>query len=182
MNRRCRGRRRERVPQRHRWLGIEPTILDALRRPSSTVRSASRASMQRSRHASRLAERHPELGPHADTVAELAHATAIGLGLADEEIRNVRLAAELHDVGKVAVPDSILRKPGPLDQSEWEFIRRHTLIGERIIAAAPALETVARLVRSSHERWDGAGYPTRSAASRSRSDHASSPSPTPSTR
>jgi two-component system cell cycle response regulator len=106
-----------------------------------------------------LAERHPELGPHADIVADLAHATAIGLALPDEEVRNVRLAAELHDVGKVAVPDSILRKPGPLDESEWEFIRRHTLIGERIIAAAPALETVARLVRSSHERWDGSGYP-----------------------
>jgi two-component system cell cycle response regulator len=106
-----------------------------------------------------LAERHPELGPHADIVADLAHATAIGLALPDDEVRNVRLAAELHDVGKVAVPDSILRKPGPLDESEWEFIRRHTLIGERIIAAAPALETVARLVRSSHERWDGAGYP-----------------------
>ena len=106
-----------------------------------------------------LAERHPELGPHADIVADLAQATAMRLALPDEEIRNVRLAAELHDVGKVAVPDSILRKPGPLDESEWEFIRRHTLIGERIIAAAPALETVARLVRSSHERWDGAGYP-----------------------
>jgi len=57
------------------------------------------------------------------------------------------------------VPDAILTKPGPLDADEWEFVRRHTLIGERIIAAAPALTRVAGLVRSSHERWDGTGYP-----------------------
>ena len=75
------------------------------------------------------------------------------------DVEQVRHAAELHDVGKVAVPDAILTKPGPLDEDEWAFIRRHTLIGERIIAAAPALTRVAALVRSSHERWDGDGYP-----------------------
>ncbi len=106
-----------------------------------------------------LAERHPELAPHVGIVADMAEATALALGLTDEDVRNVRLGAELHDVGKVAVPEAILRKPGPLDDDEWAFMRRHTLIGERIIAAAPALETVARIVRSSHERWDGAGYP-----------------------
>ena len=73
----------------------------------------------------------------------------------------MRHAAELHDVGKVAIPDAILNKPAPLDPLEWEFIRRHTLIGERIIAAAPALGPVAALVRSSHERCDGTGYPDK---------------------
>ena len=68
-------------------------------------------------------------------------------------------AAELHDVGKMAVPDEILQKPGPLDRRELDFIRQHTLVGERILAAAPALQPVARLVRASHERWDGSGYP-----------------------
>ena len=68
-------------------------------------------------------------------------------------------AARLHDVGKMAVPDQILRKPGPLNDREWEVIRTHTLIGERILASAPALVPVAKLVRSSHERWDGGGYP-----------------------
>ena len=81
------------------------------------------------------------------------------LELDDEQIDHVRHAAELHDVGKMAIPDAILDKPGPLDDAEWEFIRRHTIIGERIVAAAPALRPVAALVRSSHERWDGAGYP-----------------------
>ena len=76
-----------------------------------------------------------------------------------EELDEVARAAELHDVGKIAIPDAILDKPGPLDAGEWSFMRRHTLIGERILLAAPALRPVARLVRSSHERWDGGGYP-----------------------
>ena len=105
-----------------------------------------------------LAERDPGLGTHAETVA-LAAATAEALGLAADEVEHVRHASELHDVGKVAIPDAILGKPGPLTEEEWTFVRRHPIIGERIILAAPALARVAALVRSSHERWDGAGYP-----------------------
>ena len=108
-----------------------------------------------------LSERNPELFTHLEGVAELAESTARRLGLGEEEAEQISHAAELHDIGKVAIPDAILSKPGPLDPREWEFIRRHTLIGERIIAAAPALGMVARLVRSSHERWDGTGYPDR---------------------
>jgi diguanylate cyclase (GGDEF)-like protein len=108
-----------------------------------------------------LAERDPGLGAHINGVAALAEAVARRLGLDDEQIEHVRHAAELHDVGKVAIPDAILDKPAPLDPDEWEFIRRHTIIGERIVAAAPALRPVATLVRSSHERWDGTGYPDR---------------------
>jgi two-component system, cell cycle response regulator len=76
-----------------------------------------------------------------------------------EGLDEVARATELHDVGKIAVPDAILDKPGALDPIEWSFMRRHPLIGERILLAAPALRPVARLVRSSHERWDGGGYP-----------------------
>jgi diguanylate cyclase (GGDEF)-like protein len=104
-------------------------------------------------------ERSPNLGLHGGEVAELAEQTARRLGLDVEEIRAVRQGAELHDIGKLAVPDAILNKPGPLDDAEWAFMRRHTVIGERILAAAPALVDVARLVRSSHERFDGGGYP-----------------------
>ena len=68
-------------------------------------------------------------------------------------------AAELHDVGKMAIPDEILHKPGPLTDEEWAFVRQHTIIGERILSAAPALLPVAKLVRASHEHWDGSGYP-----------------------
>jgi two-component system, cell cycle response regulator len=105
-----------------------------------------------------LAERDPGLGSHSEAVA-LAAATAEALGLTPDEVERVRHASELHDVGKVAIPDAILGKPGPLTEEEWAFVRRHPIIGERIILAAPALSRVATLVRSSHERWDGAGYP-----------------------
>ena len=79
--------------------------------------------------------------------------------LTAEDVEQIRQAAELHDVGKVAIPDAILEKPARLDESEWAFIRRHTLIGERIISAAPDLREVAKLVRSTHENFDGTGYP-----------------------
>ena len=106
-----------------------------------------------------LAERHPDLGDHVDGVAGLAENVARHLGMTDAEVAQVCHAAELHDIGKVAIPDSILSKPGPLDDDEWVFMRRHTIIGERIIAGAPALATAGRLVRASHERFDGGGYP-----------------------
>jgi two-component system, cell cycle response regulator len=106
-----------------------------------------------------LAERHPALGSHLRHVANLASELAARFALPVEDIEQIRQAAELHDVGKVAIPDAILDKPGQLNEVEWAFIRRHTLIGERIIAAAPALRRVAALVRSSHENFDGSGYP-----------------------
>ena len=106
-----------------------------------------------------LAERHPELGDHHDGVAELVNEVATRLGIEGDELAIVREAASLHDIGKVAIPDAIINAPGPLSDEEWTFMRRHTLIGERILSAAPALSAAARLVRSSHEAWDGSGYP-----------------------
>ena len=85
--------------------------------------------------------------------------SAARLGIEGDELAHLRHAASLHDIGKVAIPDAIITKPGPLTDEEWAFIRRHTLIGERILSAAPALRAAARLVRSSHEAWDGSGYP-----------------------
>jgi diguanylate cyclase (GGDEF)-like protein len=106
----------------------------------------------------------PELGAHVDGVAALAEATARRLGLDAGDVERVRHAAELHDIGKLGVPASILAKPDSLAEDEWQFIRRHTLIGERILSAAPALLPIARLVRATHERWDGTGYPDGKAA------------------
>jgi HD-GYP domain-containing protein (c-di-GMP phosphodiesterase class II) len=106
-----------------------------------------------------LEERHPDLGEHLDGVAQLSEAVALRMGMDEHDTQCVRQAAELHDVGKVAIPDAILLKPGPLDDDERAFIERHTVIGERIVGAAPALTRVAALVRSSHERADGTGYP-----------------------
>jgi diguanylate cyclase (GGDEF)-like protein len=106
-----------------------------------------------------LAEQGDGLDGHADAVAELSILLARELGLKSHDVQQIGLAAELHDIGKAAIPDAILNKPGALDDAEWEFIHRHTVIGERIILAAPALEQVAGIVRSSHERIDGKGYP-----------------------
>ena len=106
-----------------------------------------------------LAERHPDLGDHHHGVAELVAQVAERMGVEGEELTQLRHAGALHDIGKVAIPDGIITKPGPLTDEEWAFMHRHTLIGERIVAAAPALGPAARLVRSSHEAWDGGGYP-----------------------
>jgi diguanylate cyclase (GGDEF)-like protein/PAS domain S-box-containing protein len=106
-----------------------------------------------------LAERNPGLGAHLDDVTGLCEAVGRQLGLTEEQMTPLLQAAALHDVGKVAIPDAILDKPGPLDETEWEFMRTHTLIGERILAEAPALADAAKIVRASHERHDGRGYP-----------------------
>ncbi len=108
-----------------------------------------------------LAERSAALGQHNDDVADLAEAVAVELGLSRADVIPIRRAAELHDVGKLAIPDTILNKPGPLDEQEWDFVRGHTLVGERILASAASLRDVAPVVRSTHERWDGEGYPDR---------------------
>jgi two-component system cell cycle response regulator len=106
-----------------------------------------------------VTERTPELRDHVDDVALLAEGVGRRLGLRAHELHELVRAAELHDIGKLAIPDAILSKPGPLDAAEWEFVRQHTIIGERMLHMAPALEGVARLVRWSHERVDGGGYP-----------------------
>jgi two-component system cell cycle response regulator len=113
-----------------------------------------------------LREREPELEEHVDDVSLLALAVGRRLGLDVEALDEIARAAELHDVGKIAIPEVILRKPGPLDDAEWQVMRQHTIIGERILAAAPSLRPVGRLVRASHERWDGDGYPDRLAGER----------------
>ena len=106
-----------------------------------------------------LAEQGGDLVRHLSRVAMLAGKTGVRLGMSADEIARIRLAAELHDIGKAAVPRVILEKTGPLDAKELAYLRQHSVIGERILAAAPALMNVAPIVRATHERADGAGYP-----------------------
>ena len=98
-------------------------------------------------------------GSHAQAIAEFAVAVGEELGLPGPELRAVRMGALLHDVGKIGIPESILNKPGPLTDDEFTVMKRHTVIGADIVAGIPGMEQVVRLVRSSHERWDGRGYP-----------------------
>jgi diguanylate cyclase (GGDEF)-like protein len=107
-----------------------------------------------------LAQRHPDLGEHSDDVAGDVELLARTIGLDEETISLIIKAGDLHDVGKLGIPDEIITRPGPLSEAEWAFMKQHTVMGEQIIAAAgPSLQRIGPLVRASHERWDGKGYP-----------------------
>jgi len=108
---------------------------------------------------SALTEHHPDLGDHLAGVTELVQAIARHLDIDGDQFSQLRDAAALHDIGKIAIPDSIINKPAELTSAEWGLMRQHTLIGERIVTSAPALRAVAPIVRSSHEAFDGSGYP-----------------------
>ena len=96
---------------------------------------------------------------HSDDVVTLAESIGKRLGLSDLQLDRLTAAAQLHDVGKLAMPTEILNKPGALNDTEWEIIREHTVIGERMLRAVPEMGAVANMVRHSHESWDGSGYP-----------------------
>ncbi|HEX2105807.1 MAG TPA: HD domain-containing phosphohydrolase [Solirubrobacteraceae bacterium] len=147
------------VPEEAEDAGTALGIAD--RRMYADKASARRSADEQSRDVllRALEEHHPDLGDHVHDVGQLAEVVARELGLAGQSLHHVRQAAELHDIGKIAVPSAILDKPGKLDPEEWAFVARHTLIGERILGAALALRPVARIVRASHEHYDGTGYP-----------------------
>jgi len=96
---------------------------------------------------------------HEQDVAELAASVALRLGLARSHARDVRYAALLHDVGKVAIPQEILTKPSSLTEEEWITMRSHAAIGGELVGRIEAFAHLAAAVRASHERWDGGGYP-----------------------
>jgi HD-GYP domain-containing protein (c-di-GMP phosphodiesterase class II) len=96
---------------------------------------------------------------HGQDVAELAESVALRMGLTDSQARDVRYAAMLHDVGKIAVPSEILLKPGPLTDEEWVLMRSHAAVGGELVARIDAFAHLAPAVRASHERFDGGGYP-----------------------
>ena len=126
---------------------------DKERRPDSASRQARDVLL------AALAEREPGLHSHTLEVARLARGVARRLGLDQQDREVVVRAAEMHDIGKVSIPDAVLSKSGPLEPHEAAWMRRHTAIGEDILRVAPSLASVAAVVRASHERWDGNGYP-----------------------
>ena len=96
---------------------------------------------------------------HSDRVADMVLVLAAALGLDEDETTRIHMAAHLHDIGKIAVPDSVLRKAGPLTRPEWEEMRRHPVTGYEILRKVDDFKEIAILVRHHHERWDGRGYP-----------------------
>ncbi len=106
-----------------------------------------------------LHERDPYTAEHSEEVADLTEKIARDLGLPEDQIETIRAAALVHDIGKVGIPDNILNKPGPLDESDWQLIKQHTLIGFNLLKNLEMYSEAAQLVKYEHERWDGSGYP-----------------------
>jgi diguanylate cyclase (GGDEF)-like protein/putative nucleotidyltransferase with HDIG domain len=126
----------------------QPVSLDRVL-PSDTVAALAEALLERDRYT----------GEHSERVSEMAAEVARAMALDEREVERVRCAALLHDIGKVGIPDDILRKGSDLTEPEWRTMREHPIIGERIVRSIPGLGPVARIVRHEHERWDGTGYP-----------------------
>jgi putative nucleotidyltransferase with HDIG domain len=96
---------------------------------------------------------------HSERVGSSARRLALALGLPAEEAEVIGQAGLLHDIGKIGVPEAILRKPEPLDADEWAVMRRHPVVGAQIVAPFEFFARGALVIRHHHERWDGSGYP-----------------------
>lgn len=108
-----------------------------------------------------LAERSHETEEHCLRMQDLGRQLGKAAGLSESELDELQLLALLHDLGKVAIPDQILGKPGPLTDEEWDVMRQHPEIGYRIALATPEMVPIAQEILAHHERWDGQGYPLR---------------------
>ena len=109
--------------------------------------------------AATIEARNPYTGGHVDRVRDYGVQLARRLKLSEEEVENFKCAAELHDLGKLSIPDSILLKPGPLAPPEWAEMRRHPERGEEMVQHIPFLKGALPIIRGHHERHDGNGYP-----------------------
>lgn len=146
-----------------RWQRLREAVLPQL---ATAIESASLVENVRRQHLATIAALSRSMqakddytGGHVERVSELAVALAEQLGYSGQELDAIEIGALLHDIGKIGIPESILRKPGPLDDSEWEVMRKHPLVSEYILSSVDLPESVLHIARSSHERIDGLGYP-----------------------
>src|SRR5579884_4315955 len=135
-------------------LHIHLQQVERLQRQLRTLRGAVVSTI-----AALLEARDQATSAHSQAVTECAVLLARELGMSSVEIEAVRLAALLHDVGKIAVTDAVLQKPGPLEAHEWAEMRQHPVIAERLLGTLPLPGETVAAVRHHHERFDGAGYP-----------------------
>lgn len=142
-------------------VGVETHVWLTQRSPTETpwLRRAAAAEQHANVLIDNLAARHPEMAAHLERAGELAAQVALRMGLSSDTLWRVGYAARLHDIGKLAVPKRIIDKPARLSANEWKVMERHTIVGARMLKEIPSLAPVAPLVRASHERWDGGGYP-----------------------
>lgn len=123
--------------------------LDELESPESVMLTMARA----------IEGRDPDTGDHADRLSRLATALGAHLGLGESDLTSLWRAGVLHDIGKIAIPDSVLLKPGPLTGAEREIMETHASLGEEMLRPLRSLREVLPIVRHHHERFDGSGYP-----------------------
>ena len=100
-----------------------------------------------------------DTGKHVNRIQDLTKDICIGIGMSPDDSRLIGFYSIMHDVGKIHIPDKILKKPGPLTDAEWVVMKTHTIAGEKILGNKPFYKTAREIARSHHERWDGSGYP-----------------------
>ena len=140
------------------------TLREALEETANAHRSTRRAQLDTIDRLAMAAEyKDTDTARHIQRMSAYAAVVARGLELPPNEVELILHACRLHDVGKLGIPDAILLKAGPLDEDEWEVMRQHTVIGERILAgsASKLLQAGQLIAGSHHEWWDGSGYPNR---------------------
>jgi HD-GYP domain-containing protein (c-di-GMP phosphodiesterase class II) len=144
---------------RQQMAEVNELLEEEIRARTSELRATELEVIQRLGHA--VESRDEETGDHIGRMSELCHRLALAAGMDVEDAELLRHASAMHDVGKIAIPDSILRKPGPLTAEEWEIMKRHTTIGGDLLAGSrsPLVQMGEVVARTHHERWDGSGYP-----------------------
>lgn len=135
--------------------------IQAILRHKSMIESLDDSEMVLFSLAQSVEDRDPGLGQHCERIAQMCTAMGVSMGLPPRDILTLQRAGYLHDIGKVAIPDSILFKRGPLTEEEWRTMRSHAERGERICSNVRSLTATLPLIRHHHERWDGTGYPDR---------------------
>lgn len=135
------------------------TAFDAEKRKSRQLEQAYYDSVWRLTRAAQLKDL--ETGAHLRRLSHYAKTLALHVGMSEAEAKLVCAAAPLHDVGKIGVPDAVLRKPGPLDRKEWQAMKKHSAFGASLLmgSRSPLLEVARQIALTHHERWDGSGYP-----------------------
>lgn len=143
------------------WTALGPVVVGAAYALSEAPRRRARAAADAAvgTIVQALAAKDRSVGGHSGDVAELAVAVGRRLELTGPEVAELQVAAALHDLGKLVIPQDILDKPGPLTTDEWEVIRGHPAAGEEIVRGIPSLAHLGPLLRAMHEHWDGGGYP-----------------------
>jgi putative nucleotidyltransferase with HDIG domain len=151
------------LADRERWERLRDAIIPQL---ATALESAQLIEEVRKQHLSTIAAlsrsieaKDGSTGEHTERVAELAVELAKRLGFSGTDLDAIEIGALLHDIGKIGIPEAILHKPGPLDEEEWKVMRRHPLVSEHILAGIGLSPIVLQIARSSHERYDGKGYP-----------------------